>query len=47
MSQLPALAQWAGLVLIIIGGFLTGVGPGIAALGVSALIVGFFSEPDA
>ena len=45
MSQLPALAQWAGLALIIIGGFLTGIGPGIAAVGVCALLVGLFNEP--
>ena len=47
MSQLPALAQWAGLVLIIIGGFLAGPGFGIAAVGAVALILGIFNESHA
>jgi hypothetical protein len=44
MSQLPALAQWAGLALIIVGGFLTGIGPGLIAVGTAALLVGYLNE---
>lgn len=47
MSQMPALAQWAGLALIIIGGFVTGVGPGIVAVGVTALLLGIYNETEA
>lgn len=47
MSQLPAVAQWAGLALIIIGGFLVTPGVGVAAVGGALLLVGILNESHA
>lgn len=44
MSQLPAVAQWAGLVLLLIGGWLVGPGVGIATTGAVLLLVGLYNE---
>ena len=44
MSQLPALAQWAGLALIIIGGWIVGPGFGLVATGAAILIIGVANE---
>jgi hypothetical protein len=44
MSQLPALAQWGGLGLIVIGGWLADPALGIAASGVALLLLGILNE---
>lgn len=46
MSQLPAVAQWAGLAIFVVGGFLAGIGFGLAALGAVLVVVGYTAEPE-
>jgi hypothetical protein len=44
LSHLPGLAQWAGLALIVLGGWLYSIPTGIAATGTALLLVGLAND---
>ena len=47
MSQLPGLAQWAGLALLVLGGWLYSIPTGIATTGAALLLVGLANDEAA
>ena len=40
------LLEVAGMVAVVVGGFIVGTGPGVVAAGVVAGVVGFLVEPS-